>query len=62
MKVPITLPPSEDGAKLRPMIGAVIDVRVSTKEQTENLASPMPASWNQIASWLRRIDNLRQAA
>jgi site-specific DNA recombinase len=40
MKVPITLPPSEDGAKLRPMIGAVIYVRVSTKEQTENLSLP----------------------
>ena len=26
------------------------------------LASPMPASWNQIASWLKQIDNLRQAA
>src|SRR6266513_4757859 len=40
MKVPITLPPSNDGAKLRPMIGAVIYVRVSTKEQTENLSLP----------------------
>ncbi len=26
------------------------------------MASPMPASWNQIASWLRQIDTLRQAA
>jgi hypothetical protein len=25
-------------------------------------SSPMPASWNQIASWLRQIDGLRQAA
>ena len=40
MEVPITLPPSDDGAKLRPMIGAVIYVRVSTKEQTENLSLP----------------------
>ena len=22
----------------------------------------MPASWNQIAGWLKQIDNLRQAA
>ena len=26
------------------------------------LASPMPASWNQIAGWLKQIDSLRQAA
>jgi site-specific DNA recombinase len=39
-RVPITLPHSENGAKLRPMIGAVIYVRVSTKEQTENLSLP----------------------
>ena len=26
------------------------------------LASPMPASWNQIAGWLEQIDSLRQAA
>jgi hypothetical protein len=26
------------------------------------LASPMPASWNQIASWLKQIDSLRHAA
>jgi hypothetical protein len=25
-------------------------------------AYPMPASWNQIASWLKLIDHLRQAA
>jgi hypothetical protein len=25
------------------------------------LASPMPASWNQIVSWLRQIDGLRAA-
>jgi DNA invertase Pin-like site-specific DNA recombinase len=39
-RVPITLPRSENGSKLRPMIGAVIYVRVSTKEQTENLSLP----------------------
>src|SRR5437879_6573314 len=38
MKVPITLPRSNDGVKLQPMICAVIYVRVSTKEQTENLS------------------------
>jgi DNA invertase Pin-like site-specific DNA recombinase len=35
-----TLPPVEDGAKLTEMIGTVIYVRVSTKEQTENLSLP----------------------
>ena len=38
--VPITLPPNPNGSKLRRMIGAVIYVRVSTKEQTENLSLP----------------------
>ena len=33
-----TLPASANGSKLRPMVGAVIYVRVSTKEQTENLS------------------------
>ncbi len=33
-----TLLVSENGSKLRPMVGAVIYVRVSTKEQTENLS------------------------
>jgi hypothetical protein len=28
----------------------------------ENLASPMAASWNQIAGWLKQIDGLRRAA
>jgi len=31
---------------LRPLLAGVI----------RNLASPMPASWNQIASWLRQKD------
>ena len=35
-----TLPASDDGAKLPEMVGAVIYVRVSTKEQTENLSLP----------------------
>jgi DNA invertase Pin-like site-specific DNA recombinase len=35
-----TLHASENGSNLRPMIGAVIYVRVSTKEQTENLSLP----------------------
>src|ERR1700675_2859210 len=30
----------ENGSKLPPMIGAVIYIRVSTKEQTENLSLP----------------------
>ena len=28
----------------------------------KGVASPMPASWNQIAGWLRQIDSLRRAA
>ena len=39
-RVQTTLPASANGSKLRPMIGAVIYVRVSTKEQTENLSLP----------------------
>ncbi len=35
-----TLPAAGDGIKLAEMIGAVIYVRVSTKEQTENLSLP----------------------
>ena len=35
-----TLPAPDDGATLPEMIGAVIYVRVSTKEQTENLSLP----------------------
>src|SRR5918993_5671287 len=38
MRSPITLPTPANGSKLRPMVGAVIYVRVSTKEQTENLS------------------------
>ena len=36
----IALPTPNDGAKLRSMVGAVIYIRVSTKEQTENLSLP----------------------
>jgi hypothetical protein len=35
MRSPITLPTFANGSKLRPMVGAVIYGRVSTKEQTE---------------------------
>ena len=34
----LSAPPN--GSKLAPMVGAVIYVRVSTKEQTENLSLP----------------------
>jgi site-specific DNA recombinase len=34
----ISLPERANGSKLRPMVGAVIYIRVSTKEQTENLS------------------------
>jgi site-specific DNA recombinase len=37
-RVRTTLPPSVNGSKLRPMVGAVIYIRISTKEQTENLS------------------------
>jgi hypothetical protein len=36
----IVLPTPNDGATLRSMVGAVIYIRVSTKEQTENLSLP----------------------
>ena len=38
MNSEITLPSGANGSKLRPMVGAVIYIRVSTKEQTENLS------------------------
>ena len=36
----MTLRGSGNGSNLRPMVGAVIYARVSTKEQTENLSLP----------------------
>jgi DNA invertase Pin-like site-specific DNA recombinase len=38
MNSEIILPPGANGSKLRLMVGAVIYIRVSTKEQTENLS------------------------
>ena len=35
---------------------------MTPSERSRVVASLMPASWNQIASWLKQIDNLRQAA
>jgi hypothetical protein len=35
---PLTLPATDDGRKLPAMVGSVIYIRVSTKEQTENLS------------------------
>ena len=40
MRSTIDLPVSANGAKLRFVVGAVIYIRVSTKEQTENLSLP----------------------
>ena len=40
MRRTIVLPMPHDDAKLRRMVGAVIYIRVSTKEQTENLSLP----------------------
>jgi site-specific DNA recombinase len=34
------LPTQDDGVNLRPLVGAIIYIRVSTKEQTENLSLP----------------------
>jgi len=31
-------------------------------ERERGSSSPMPASWNQIAGWLKQIDSLRHAA
>ena len=36
----IALPTPNDSTKLQSMVGAVIYIRVSTKEQTENLSLP----------------------
>ena len=30
--------------------------------EIHDVASPTPASWNEIVAWLKRIDALRQAA
>jgi len=35
--------------------------RLFLEESTVRVTSPTPASWNHIASWLKQIDNLRQA-
>lgn len=40
MRTTIDLPMSGNGVKLRSMVGAIIYIRVSTKEQTENLSLP----------------------
>ena len=40
MRVTMALPLPDNGAKLLSMVGAVIYIRVSTKEQTENLSLP----------------------
>jgi hypothetical protein len=43
----------EAEANLRGMLGGILSLQ---------LACLMPASWNQVASWLKQIDKLRQAA
>src|SRR5687767_690346 len=40
LKRMFNLPMQDDGANLRSMVGAIIYIRVSTKEQTENLSLP----------------------
>jgi hypothetical protein len=55
----VTMTPGEDGYRFKgtgtvqPIVAGLVP---------HNLASLMPASWNQIAAWLRQIDGLRQAA
>jgi hypothetical protein len=34
----------------------------SVGEGAHKMASPMPASWNQIVGWLKQIEGVRQAA
>ena len=34
----------------------------TNERERVKLASPTPASWNQIAGWLKQIDNLRWTA
>jgi hypothetical protein len=48
----MTLPTSNASAKLRSMVGAVIYIRVSTKEQTENLS--LPAQLRACEEYCRR--------
>ena len=44
------LPMQGDGAKLQSMVGAIIYIRVSTKEQTENLAVGVNRNDQQLSS------------
>jgi hypothetical protein len=39
-----------------------LDPRTDAISGRKSLASLMPASWNQIALWLRQLDGLRSAA
>ena len=47
----------DEGTIIKLLSGAVPDV-----ELRDAVASLTPASWNQIARWLKQIDDLRQAA
>lgn len=42
------------------MVGPIA-TRTLPWTSTVGMASPMPASWNQIASWLQQIDGLRRS-
>ena len=54
------MPAFDDGAKLPEMVGAVIYVRVSTKEQTENvsLATQLPTCEEYGPSAATEIDSI----
>ena len=49
-------------ASVEPLLNVVLRPAGETEGGAQAMASPMPASWNQIAPWLREIDGLRRAA
>ncbi len=55
----LTFTPTADGHYKFCGVGTVQPVLAGV---VQNLASLMPASWNQIVGWLQRMDELRRAA
>jgi hypothetical protein len=47
---------------IRSLHAAEQETQQRQAEGERRLAPLLPASWNQIASWLKQIDKLRQAA
>jgi hypothetical protein len=59
----LTFTPRIDDAGEAYEITGVANVAALIGSNTlDEMASPMPASWNQITLWLRQIDALREAA